>query len=226
LTIKAVIVDMDGTITRFNLDYMRARQRILEELERRKLRTPDMTDQMTLYMILDKLKDRMDVETFRALRADIYGYFEDVELKAAKEATLLPGAVDALQKLRSQSMKLGLVTTNGRKGTQLTLSRCGLQDIFDAVVTRDDVDQVKPAPEPVLTTLEKLNVASSETVLVGDGTQDIVAARAAGVQAVAVPTGPFTVDRLLQAEPDYLLGSIDDLPTLIEKLNSVGAANG
>ncbi len=225
MKIKAVIVDMDGTITRFNLDYMSARRRVLKELERRTLRTPDMNEQLTLYTILDKLKGRLDAETFRALRRQAYSYFEEEELKGAKEATLYPGAVDTLRILRSQSMKIGLVTNNGRKGTELTLTRCGLDSMFDAVVTRDDCDELKPAPEPVLKTLKKLNATSSEAILIGDGVMDIMAARAAGVQAVAVATGPFTTDGLLRAEPDFLLGSINDLPTLVEKLNSAVLAD-
>jgi phosphoglycolate phosphatase-like HAD superfamily hydrolase len=49
---------------------------------------------------------------------------------------------------------------------------------------------------------------------------DILAARAAGVPSVAVSTGPFTGTRLIEAEPDFLLSSVNDLPMLIETLNA------
>jgi phosphoglycolate phosphatase-like HAD superfamily hydrolase len=65
-----------------------------------------------------------------------------------------------------------------------------------------------------------MHVSSSEAILVGDGVMDIMAAKAAGVPSVAVTTGPFTSGRLLEAEPDFLLASINDLPTLIDSLNS------
>jgi pyrophosphatase PpaX len=145
---------------------------------------------------------------------------EEMELKAATEVTLYPGAVDTLQKLRSLSVKIGLVTNNGRRGTELTLSRHKLKDLFDVVVTRDDCIDMKPDAEPVLKVLKELGVKPGEAILIGDGAMDILAARAAGVQSVAVATGPFTADRLLEAEPDYLLGSVNDLPTLIESLNA------
>jgi pyrophosphatase PpaX len=220
LKIKAIVMDMDGTITKFNLDFMNTRRRALKELEKLNLRTPDMTEQLSLYIILGKLKDKVDVNTFRRTREEIYLMIEEMELKAATKVVLYPGAVDTLGKLRSHSIKIGLVTNNGRKGTELTLSRYRLENLFDAVVTRDDCDNMKPAAEPVLKVLTELNVTPSETILIGDGVMDIMAARAAGIQSVAVATGPFAADRLLQAEPDYLLGSINDLPTLIDLLNA------
>ena len=220
LKIKAIVADMDGTITKFNLDYMSTRQRILEELDKKNLRTPDMNDQLSLFIVLGKLKDRLDVNTFEALRGQVYGYLEEMELKAATDVTLYPGVMETLQKLRSNSIKIGLVTNNGRKGTELTLFRYGLKNLFDAVVTRDDCDDMKPAAEPVLKVLTALNVTPGEAILIGDGVMDIMAARAAGVPSIAVATGPFTGDHLLEAEPDYLLGSINDLPTLIDSLNA------
>ena len=219
MNIKAIITDMDGTITRFNLDYMSTRQRILKELNEKNLRTPDMNDQLSLFIVLRKLKDRLDVNTFEVLRGQVYRYLEEMELKAAKDVTLYPGAIETLQKLRSKTIKIGLVTNNGRKGTELTLSRYGLENLFDAVVTRDDCDDMKPAAEPVLKVLTALNVTPGEAIVIGDGVMDILAARAAGVPSIAVPTGPFTTDHLLGAEPDYLVGSINDLPTLIDSLN-------
>ncbi len=218
MRIKAIVMDMDGTITRFNLDYMGARREVLKELDRLNLRTPEMTEQISIYVILTMLKERLDALSFAMLRRKFYNLLEEMELKAAQEVTLYPGALDAFQKLRKRSLKIGIVTNNGRAGTDLTLKRLRLEKSFDAIVTRDDCEVVKPAPEPVRKVLEEMHTSAEEAILVGDGVMDIMAARAAGVLSVAVATGPFTNERLLKAEPDYLLGSINDLPTLIEIL--------
>lgn len=220
MKIKAIVMDMDGTITKFNLDFMDARRRALKEIDRMNLRTPDMSDQISLYVILGKLKGTVDAETYKELRRKVYRILEEMEHRAAAEVTLYPGAVDTLRKLRNSSMKIGLVTNNGRKGTNLTLARCNLDDFFDAVVTRDDCENMKPAPDPVLKVLDDMHVSRNEAILVGDGVMDIMAAKAAGIPSVAVTTGPFTSGRLLEAEPDFLLGSINDLPTLVETLTA------
>jgi pyrophosphatase PpaX len=218
--VKAIVIDMDGTITKFNLDYMSARRRALEELERLNLRTPEFNEQVNLYIILNKLKSSMDAEAFTKLRATFYSYFEQMELKAAEDVSLYPGAIDTLRKLKSQSLKLGLVTNNGRAGTNLTLKRHHLEDLFDSIVTRDDSEEMKPDIAPIRKVLSELHVKPEEAILVGDGVMDIMAAKAAGLVSVAVATGPFPSERLLRAEPDYFLNSVNDVPALIDRLNS------
>ena len=220
MKIKAIVLDMDGTITKFNLDFMDARRRALREIDKVDLRTPDLTEQISLYMILGKLKQKTDPKIYESIRRKVYSILEEMEHRAAAEVMLYPGALDTLRKLRDSSLKIGLVTNNGRKGTDLTLKRHNLRIFFEVVVTRDDCENMKPAPDPVLKVLDEMRVSSGEAILVGDGVMDIMAAKAAGVPSVAVTTGPFTGGRLLEAEPDFLLASINDLPTLIDSLNS------
>ena len=211
---------MDGTITRFNLDYMVARRRVLDELDRRGLRTAEMDEQVSLWVVLDKLRNSMQPEEFRKMRSAFYGFFEDMEIKAAKNVSLYPGAVSTLSELRSKSLKLGLVTNNSRSATDLTLKRLNLQPLFDAIVTRDDCEDMKPAATPILKVLNELSVPREAAISVGDGVMDVMAAKAAGIRSVAVATGPFPLARLLKAEPDYILGSVNDLPSLVEKLRN------
>lgn len=211
-------MDMDGTITKFNLDYIAARRSALQELERLNLRTPEMTEQLSLYLVLKKLKDKLDPRAFMKLRRTFYDLLEEMEVKAAQQVTLYPGAVETLRKLRGRGLKIGIVTNNGRAGTELTLKRYQLAGFFDAVVTRDDCEEMKPDGGPVRKVLTEMRVPPEEAILVGDGVMDIMAAREAGLPSVAVATGPFPSERLLQAEPDYLLGSVNDLPVLIEQL--------
>jgi phosphoglycolate phosphatase len=220
LKLKGIIIDMDGTITKFNLDYMAARRRTLDELEKLGLRTPEMNEQASLYILLNQLRETLEPAKFMKLRSIFYKFFEEMEVKAAEDVVLYPGAADTLRELRSKSLKLGLVTNNSRAGTDLTLKRLSLQAIFDAVVTRDDCDEMKPASAPILKILGELKVSREAAILVGDGVLDISAAKAAGVRSVAVATGPFSIERILKAEPDFLLGSVNDLPLLIEQLDA------
>lgn len=220
MKLKGIVIDMDGTITKFNLDYQSARLRTLNELDRLGLRTPEMNNEVALWVVLGKLQEKLKPEEFRKLRATFYGFFEEMEVKAAHDVTPYPGAVDTLKELRRKSLKIGLLTNNSRAGTDLTLKRLNLQPLFDIVVTRDDCDEMKPAAAPILKVLAELGVSREAAILVGDGVMDIMTARAAGIRSVAVTTGPFPVERLLKAQPDYLLGSINDLPALVEKLDN------
>jgi len=220
LKVKAVIIDMDGTITKFNLDYISARRKALEELEKLGLRTPDMTEQANLYVILNKLKENCEPEKFSKLRSTFYSFFEEMERKAAEDVTLYPGAEKTLQELHSRHVKIGLVTNNSRAPTELTLKKFHLGPLFDAVVTRDDCEEMKPDSAPIKKILAELGVSTEAAILVGDSMIDIMAAKAAGIRSVAVSTGPFPIERILKAQPDYLLGSVNELPLLIDLLET------
>jgi HAD superfamily hydrolase (TIGR01549 family) len=211
---------MDGTITRFNIDYLGARRLVLAELDKLKLKTADMTERSSIYLLLKQLKPQLDLETYGRLRKLFYSRLEEMEIKAAQEVVLYPGVLDTMNKLKGLELRIGLVTNNGRKGTNLTLKRLGLKLFFDAIVTRDDCEEMKPDPGPVRKVLEELKVGADEAIFVGDGVMDIMAAREAGLSSVAVSTGPFEMERLLHSKPDYVLGSVNDLPSLIGSLES------
>ena len=222
MKVKAIVVDMDGTITNFNLNFIEARKQALEILNEMNLRTADMTEQVSLYIILGSLKEKLDPETYAKVRSRFYKLLEEMELKSAKEVTLYPGARETLLAIRKRPVKMGMVTNNGRAGTDLTFKRLKLEGIFDVVVTRDDCEDMKPSPNPVLKVMIGLGANPEEGILVGDGLMDIMAAKRAGLSSVAVTTGPFNSARLIEAEPDYLLGSINDLPGLLDLITETG----
>jgi pyrophosphatase PpaX len=78
-----------------------------------------------------------------------------------------------------------------------------LREVFDVVVCGDDTERHKPDPEPILLALQRLGARVREAAYVGDSPFDVVAARAAGVYAVAVGWGRMHSDERLRAEqPD------------------------
>ena len=220
MKLSTVILDMDGTITRFNLDFLGVRRAILAELEEMNLRTANMTERLSIYVLLKQLKQRLDAETYEKLRKRFYGLLEEMEAKAAQEVVLQPGVLDTLHILRNRDLKIGLVTSNSRKGTGLTLKRLELSNFFDAVVTRDDCEEMKPDPGPLKKVLKELDARADEAVFVGDWVNDIMAAKEAGMSSAAVFTGPFDMEHLLLSGPDNLLGSLSDLPSLIRLFES------
>ena len=125
-----------------------------------------------------------------------------------------------MHQLRQMKKKIVIVTNNGRLGTDRTLERLNLLGILDAVVTRDDVDELKPDPGIVFKALNLASAKADEAVFVGDSVIDIKAAKAASVRCVAVPTGPFPATRLLQEEPDFIVSSLSEVPELVRRLDS------
>ena len=219
MTVKAILIDMDGTIAKFNLDYMWMRRTALELLDEAGLRRPDFSDQMSIYAMLNEIRGSISNERFNEIKKRIYEKVERIESEAAEQAELMPGAMEALNSLRQMKKRIVIVTNNGRLGADRTLERLNLLGILDAVVTRDDVDELKPDPGIVLKALSLAGAKAGEAILVGDAIIDIKAAKAASVRCVAIPTGPYPAARLLQEEPDFIVDSISDVPELVHRLD-------
>lgn len=104
------------------------------------------------------------------------------------EAPLLPGAADALQRLRAAGFPLALVTAGQRDNVGRQLRRHGLDEILAVRVHGDDLPQAKPDPAPLLRAIHDLGLGptAAGTAYVGDALDDMRMARAAGARAVGI----------------------------------------
>jgi len=75
---------------------------------------------------------------------------------------------------------------------------------------------IKPDPEAYFTAMKKMNVSASQSIIIEDSPRGIAAGKAAGVKVVAIKN-PFC-EGLDISKADYILNSIEDLPTLLKNL--------
>jgi len=130
---------------------------------------------------------------------------------------LMAGARLVLARLRG-AHALGLVTSGDRDRVTRQLREFRLTKLFAARVCSGDSPRKKPHPEPLRLALRQMGLLPSACVYVGDAPQDVEMARRAGVRAIGV-LGPFpTEKRLRAARPEFLIGSIDELPDLMKRL--------
>lgn len=106
---------------------------------------------------------------------------------------LCPGVLDRLAEARALGMPAAVASSSSRDWVEPWLVRHGLRDLVAAICTRDDVREVKPAPDLFLLAAERLGVPPSECVVFEDSPNGVTAAQAAGAWTVAVP-GPLTRD--------------------------------
>jgi pyrophosphatase PpaX len=122
-----------------------------------------------------------------------------------------PGVEESLARLKAAGVRVGVVTSKRRFSVDMALKNFpGLGDVVDQWVTMEDTTEHKPRPEPLLKGLELLgNVPREQAAYVGDSPFDVTAAKAAGVESVAVSWGAFSEDALRAAEPDQLVPDLD-----------------
>lgn len=106
---------------------------------------------------------------------------------ARQQPVAFQGVQAALDGLR-RDYRLGLVTAGSRPRVIRDLNSSGLGGFFDAIVTGDDVQQPKPAPQGLVMALQMLDMAPDEVLYVGDTFPDYEMARTTGVRFVGVPS--------------------------------------
>jgi pyrophosphatase PpaX len=123
---------------------------------------------------------------------------------AQEESRLIPGAEQALRRVRDAGLRQGLVTSGERQRVARELTSLDLDGYFSAVVCAEDARMKKPHPEALLIALERLSVRADEAAYVGDSPEDVAMARTAGVYAVGIPGGFPNREALRAAGPDLL----------------------
>jgi HAD superfamily hydrolase (TIGR01509 family) len=112
-------------------------------------------------------------------------------IQYAYEQRLQPfdGAGSALQRLRNQGFRLGLVTSAVDSMVSPLLARIGWGSIFDAVVCGDGIKQRKPAPDCYHAAMALLQLPADRIIAVEDSPNGVLAARAAGLTVIGISAG-------------------------------------
>ena len=116
-----------------------------------------------------------------------------------------------LRRMRAQGIMTAMATTDERPSADAHLQALGLTELFDTTLCDGDGVALKPAPDMALVICERLGVAPSEAIMIGDTVADLMMARAAGLAAaIGVTSGAMPASDLTP-HADWVLDSIHDI---------------
>lgn len=218
MNIKAILFDMDGTLTKYNLNYYLARVKIAEELNNLKIGSFKIHPGMNINSMLNSVEHKIPEKEYNLLLGRIYNIMAKFELEFAKKVEIFHDAKKTLQILKNDGLKIAIVTNNGRAASKKVIERFNMNNLIDVLITREDAYRCKPNGEMVKKALDKLKVTSDESIFVGDSIVDILAARNSSVVSVAIPSGPTKSGDLINNSPNYIIQSLSDIPALIDEM--------
>lgn len=194
MKIKAIIFDLDGTLTEPILDFDRIRKEMgLEGVD-----------------ILSAIQE-MDPPAQQQANVILQRH----ERNAVRHSRLNDGVKDLFDELHRRNLFIGLLTRNTRKNAMQIAQKHQLE--FDAIVDRQH-GPVKPDAYGVLELCSLFGAAPSETLVIGDFLHDLQAARNAGAIAVLIETHPKAEQ--FKAHADYSIFSMSEVIALIDKLEN------
>jgi pyrophosphatase PpaX len=147
---------------------------------------------------------------------ELYRHFQHRAAESVvRSSEPLEGVESTVRLLHERGWRMAIATTKVRRHVEAIIEKFGWRDMFHVLVGGDDVARVKPDPEAFRLAMSRLGANPEDTLVIGDTTNDVLAARAIPVRVVAVVSPYGGHENLLAACPDYVIDSISELPLLL-----------
>lgn len=180
--IKAVIFDFDGTLANTLPICFYAFQQVFKEFDNRDLTSEEikaMFGPSETGIIRDNL---LHIKKEHAIEL----YYEKYKERHEQLVIHNKEIEDLIQYLKNKGIKLGIVTGKAKRSLDISLKSLQMDNLFDAIITGDDVHNPKPHPEGLIKALSLLGLENSEAIFIGDSDADIHAGVQANVFTIGV----------------------------------------
>lgn len=218
---KAILFNLEGTLVEMIYDrvspevLLQERERVRQQLIRlgvpRNVLTGITRHTLMRNQAFDWVDANMSQEESVPFYKDLDKFMRGIEMWAAKHHVLFPDTIVTLSILSYTGMKMGIVTNTSTEATDYLLKKHDLVRFFSTVVTRNDVQRLKPNSEMIKIALKQLGQPVGW--LVGDSEYDAIAARDAGIQSIIVRQNGIKPT----FEHDYFTTSLKAVASIIKK---------
>ena len=221
LRVKAVMIDLDGTLLDTAQDLATAANLALGELGQPKV-DPETIKTFIGKGVANLMRRSLIASTgvepeeayFDAAMEVFERHYDKV---VSKDTRPYPGVVEGLEAMKREGYKLACITNKVARFTIPLLKDTALYDYFDIVLSGDSLPKKKPDPMPLLHACEHFGITPSEMLLIGDSLNDVQAARAAGCAVFCVPYGYNEGRDVRELDSDALVGSLLEASGMIAK---------
>jgi phosphoglycolate phosphatase len=223
--IEAIIFDLDGTLLDSAAQIAAAinvlfRARGLETFD--EVEIAQFIGWGSRHLIELAFASRGSILSDKQIAAQEKLYLANYASIAERDIVFFPGAINLIRTMAERELTLGICTNKPERIARAILQKAELLPMFDAIIGGDSGFGLKPSPAPLYAALQCLKATSPKTVFVGDSAIDNEAAFAAEVPFARVrhpgyptPITPF--------EPEYKLGELSELATIVDRRNKVAA---
>ena len=208
---KVLLFDLDGTLCDTDEMIVQTMWAIYKEYKPLKERTREEL----YYFSGPPIRDTLAREFPDQDEDKMYEVFKRVSKDFYKDYVFpYPNEQEVLKALKKKGYILGVVTNKGLPLTIYSLQICQIDDLFDVIISADDVNIPKPNPSGINKALEKLGILNKKEVLyLGDNDIDYETASNAKVDALLVTWGPRKINVLDKAK--YLAKSYNEIGEIL-----------
>lgn len=170
---------------------------------------------LSLEVAMATLAPARDAEDHRRLAEAYKDQFANLRLTEDFAEPMFEGAIETLDKLKTNDIQLGVATGKSLRGLRLVLDHHGIRDRFVTLQTAD-FHPSKPHPSMVETAMNETGTSADKTWLIGDTSFDMEMAVAAGVRPIGVNWGYHPPASLKRSGAEIVLERFDQLLDLLD----------
>ena len=212
---KLVLFDLDGTLIDTAPDLAHSMDLVMSELH---LPTQGLKKVRRFIghgvrrLVEDIVSTELEGKPAKATLDKALGAFnEHYREQLVQKSSLYPGVPECLQTLRSRGVKLACVTNKPKSFTEPLLEHFLIDGHFDLVLSGDSLQKKKPDPFPLVHACQRLAVKVADSLMVGDSSNDILAARNAGMRCMYMSYGYSDTETVRALGPDAVLDSFAEV---------------
>ncbi len=223
LAVRAVALDLDGTLLDTVEDLCIAVNHTLTELGLRNLELEQVrtfVGKGLANLVERSLRAALGREPEQELLARAMPVYEVSYARVNGDTTTIyPGVPEGLERLAGAGLPLACITNKSARFTGPLLERIGFARYFDVVVCGDTLPKKKPDPLPLVYAAERMRVQPAEMLMIGDSINDAQAARAAGCPVFCVTYGYNEGHDVRSLDVDAIVPSLTEAAALVRKLD-------
>ena len=213
--IKAVLFDMDGVLIDSEPVYSQRKIDFFSQYGYHftKERMNSFAG-LDLDVIMQKLfPEKSDAELEKII--DVYKQFSET-YHFPYDEILNAGVKETLRSLKQQHIKTAIVSTSPKKSINDMIRICGLENMFDLIVSGEDYPKSKPEPAVYNAARDALGYEADEYLVVEDSDTGIAAAKGSGLSVAAIRAAQYGFH---QDQADMLIDTVDQVLDIIKKIN-------
>jgi len=207
--IKNIIFDVDGTLVDSKRDIAAAQHWALGQLGVHS-HTPEELYPLIGKPLAETFATLLPVDLHARIPEAIELYKNHYPQRSLDTTTLFPGVKETLGTLATRGIRLATATTKLSAGTRRVLTHFGIADYFAQIQGSDNIP-FKPDPFIITKILEDQSWEKSESLMVGDTDNDILAGKRANIPTCGVTYGSLTRKQMEQLNPDMMIHSLPEL---------------
>jgi phosphoglycolate phosphatase len=217
--IRAIAIDLDGTLLDTIPDLCGAVNLTLRELNLRELPMElvktfvgkGLGEHMRKSLREVLQREPSDDEKQHAMAL----YRKHYAANLVNETTIYDGVIEILEQWQLQKIPMVVVTNKWTSYTEQLLAHFKLSDYFDHLVCGDTLTTNKPDPGMMFYAAGRMNVHPREMLMIGDSGNDSRSAQAAGAPVVLLTYGYSEGENLVDLRADAIVDTFRDIPSLL-----------